>query len=363
MAIEHDVTAHGGAAFGNADYDHLSSQGHSDAAINAYISSLDSSQVSNKYKGGVPSSGGGAANPWHGGNHSHASYNPNTGGGGHHGYGDPNNGIDIDVTQYGGDAFGNQDYDQLISEGYTDTEIGNWLRGTDVDVSKKYREKFGVGGGNGGGWEAYVANYGDIYDQKVNRNEDFLERTKGTGSGLYAMGGFQVSQMGENGLIWDSRKPVHSLTKNEIERYGIDVNRTDFFDTAASKDINGRTLTGGIDLEQYRRTGIILPDYVPGTLDPNAPADGGEAFWNNGGYDGNQNQLGNAYYGDYTPNAGQGNNAMGFASELDHQKASMPGAVPGLSDQDYRTNEMNIDMHVNNFLANKKDEVKHKYGI
>lgn len=353
MAIEHDVTAHGGAAFGNMDYEHLQSQGHSDSEINAYIASLDSSQVSNKYKQGVP------------GSHSSSSYNPNGVGaqvGG--GYGSPNNGIDIDVTQYGGEAFGNADYDQLISEGYTDTEIGNWLRGTDVDVSNQYKKKFGVAGGNGGGWEAYVQNYGDIYNQKVNSNNDYLEANKGkpNPSGISIMGGFQASQMSENGLVWDSNKPIHSLTKNEIERYGIDPNDVKF-DTTNSKDINGRTLTGGMDIDYFNKTGIVMPDYVPGTLDPNAPRDGGKAFWDNGGYDGNQNEIGNAYFGDWTPGPGEGNNAMGFASELDHQKASMPGAVPGLSSQDYRTNEMNIDMHVNDFLASKKDEIKQKYSI
>lgn len=50
MAINYDPAEHGGAAFGNADYDHLASQGHSHSEINAYISTLDNSQVSNKYK-------------------------------------------------------------------------------------------------------------------------------------------------------------------------------------------------------------------------------------------------------------------------------------------------------------------------
>ena len=344
MAIQHDVTAHGGAAFGDKDYEHLQSQGHSASEINSYIRSLDSSQVSNKYKGG---------------------YNPNSGGGGSTGSGSPNKGIDIDVTKHGGAAFGNQDYDELVSQGYTDTEIGNWLRGTDVDVSKQYRNKFDVAGGNGGGWESYVQNYGDIYDQKVKSNDAFLKGQEGktNPSGISLMGGFQASQMGENGLVWDSRKPVHSLTKSEIDRYGIDINRMDIFDTENSKDINGRTLTGGIDIDQYNRTGTIMPDYVPGTLDPNAPADGGEAFWDNGGYDGNQNALGNAYYGDFTPGPGQGNNAMGYASETEHQKASQPGATPGVTDYDYRTNEMNADMHVNDFLDQKKQEIKENYGI
>ena len=348
MAIEHDVTAHGGAAFGNKDYEHLQSQGHSDSEINAYISGLDSSQVSNKYKQGVP------------GSHSSSGYNPNA-----NSYGQQSSMPDIDVTQYGGDAFGNADYDHLISEGFSDAQIGHWLKGSDVDVSKQYREKFGVAGGNGGGWESYVANYGDIYDNKVNQNNAYLEAQKSLGghaSGISHMGGFQASQMSEDGLVWDSRKPVHSLTKSEIERYAIDPNDVKF-DVGNSKDINGRTLTGGMDIDYYNKTGIVMPDYVPNTLDPNAPADGGRAFWNNAGYDGNQNAVGNAYYGDFTPNPDQGSNSMGFASELDHQKASMPGATPGINDQDYRSNEMNIDMHVNHFLNEKKNDVKHRYGI
>ena len=50
MAINYDPTAKGGAAFGNEDYDHLKSQGHSDSEINSYIGGLDTTQVSNKYK-------------------------------------------------------------------------------------------------------------------------------------------------------------------------------------------------------------------------------------------------------------------------------------------------------------------------
>jgi hypothetical protein len=50
MAINYDPAANGGAAFGNQDYDHLKSQGHSDSEINNYIGGLDTTQVSNKYK-------------------------------------------------------------------------------------------------------------------------------------------------------------------------------------------------------------------------------------------------------------------------------------------------------------------------
>jgi len=49
-AINYDPTAHGGAAFGNLDYEHLKSQGNSDQEINKYLGTLDNSQVSNKYK-------------------------------------------------------------------------------------------------------------------------------------------------------------------------------------------------------------------------------------------------------------------------------------------------------------------------
>ena len=50
MAINYDPAAHGGAAFGDQDYDHLKSQGHSDSEINNYIGSLGTTSVSNKYK-------------------------------------------------------------------------------------------------------------------------------------------------------------------------------------------------------------------------------------------------------------------------------------------------------------------------
>ena len=41
MAINYDPTSKGGEAFGNEDYDHLKSQGHSDSEINSFIGSLD----------------------------------------------------------------------------------------------------------------------------------------------------------------------------------------------------------------------------------------------------------------------------------------------------------------------------------
>ena len=48
--IKYDPSKHGGASFGTKDYDYLKSQGHNDKQINKYISGLDNSQVSNKYK-------------------------------------------------------------------------------------------------------------------------------------------------------------------------------------------------------------------------------------------------------------------------------------------------------------------------
>jgi hypothetical protein len=50
QGINYDPAKRGGAAFGNEDYEHLKSKGHSDKQINKYISGLDNSQVSNKYK-------------------------------------------------------------------------------------------------------------------------------------------------------------------------------------------------------------------------------------------------------------------------------------------------------------------------
>jgi len=46
----YDPASRGGAAFGNEDYDYLRSQGYTESSINSYLSELDTTQVSNKYK-------------------------------------------------------------------------------------------------------------------------------------------------------------------------------------------------------------------------------------------------------------------------------------------------------------------------
>ena len=115
MAINHDITKHGGAAFGNDDYNHLKSQGHSDNAINKFIGSLDNSQVSNKYK------------PQGGHTRTQAqelrSY---------------------DVESQGGKNFGTKDYEYLRSQGHKDDAINGYIRGLDSSrVSNKYKSQGG----------------------------------------------------------------------------------------------------------------------------------------------------------------------------------------------------------------------------
>ena len=191
MAINYDPAALGGAAFGNQDYEHLKSQGHSDSEINSFIGGLDTTQVSNQYKdrgghkenddswkhyddswtgfiaapeptaaqreaqrkadahiadadaaakakfdkdqeyiGGLAADkkGPGGANT--SSPNFHSSYKSLMG--------------NYDPASRGGAAFGNEDYDYLRSQGHTDSSINSYLSELDTSqVSNKYKTRGG----------------------------------------------------------------------------------------------------------------------------------------------------------------------------------------------------------------------------
>ena len=186
MAINYDPAALGGAAFGNQDWDHLKSQGHSDSEINSFIGGLDTTQVSNKYKdrGGHEENDDSwkhyddswtgfvaAPEPTKAQRDAKAKADKYAAdqakaakekadrdaaakvkhdadqayiGGLAAGKKGPGGGIDYDPAAHGGAAFGNLDYEHLKSQGHSDTEINSYLGTLDnSQVSNKYKPQGG----------------------------------------------------------------------------------------------------------------------------------------------------------------------------------------------------------------------------
>ena len=50
----------------------------------------------------------------------------------------------FDPTEHGGAAFGDMDYQYLTGQGHSDADIQTYLQENNIDVSKKYREMWGM---------------------------------------------------------------------------------------------------------------------------------------------------------------------------------------------------------------------------
>ena len=293
MAINYDPAALGGAAFGNQDYDHLKSQGHSDSEINSFIGSLDTTQVSNQYKdrGGHEENDDSwkhyddswdgfiaAAEPTpaqrkaqkkadaHIANEakrkadeakkkadeeaaakakfdSDQEYIGNLtankkGAGG---------GIDYDPAAHGGAAFGNLDYEHLKSKGHSDSEINSYLGTLDnSQVSNKYKPQGGherteeqqqrFDGGTGS-WQ-------DTYNQG-NHLQGLAEMRLKDNPSNQANSNYGIGQITDKGLLsYDSTKSLYQ-DGDSLKAAGVEVGDM-LFDVDAFKDINGRQTTGRV---------------------------------------------------------------------------------------------------------------------
>jgi hypothetical protein len=303
MAINYDPSAHGGAAFGNADYEHLKSQGHSDSAINNFIGGLDNSKVSNKYKGK-----GGHQRTESQATSYQAKYGNNTsqptaaptqakeaptqaqkdalakaekhtaeqekiaeltenkkgpGGGG----------INYDPSQHGGAAFGTADYDHLKSQGHSDDDINSYIGGLDNSkVSNKYK---GRGGHERN--ETQQANHDNKYfttaagyemergaynqslrnmsdDREASSKEKYGDNHNSWGYGDSA----HYANFDQDGYLNHDSTKVQWQNQNMLKEAGYKVGDT-LWKPGAKDDLNGRTLTGKI--ARITESGIFIPEY------------------------------------------------------------------------------------------------------
>ena len=144
--INYDPASKGGAAFGNEDYNHLKSQGHSDSDINSYLGTLDNSQVSNAYK---PQAGYTRTEQQE--QNYQAAQSKTTDYSKQYDTSSPNFHTsykslmgNYDPASRGGAAFGNEDYDYLKSQGHSDSSINSYLRELDTtQVSNAYKTRGG----------------------------------------------------------------------------------------------------------------------------------------------------------------------------------------------------------------------------
>ena len=265
MAINYDPSKHGGAAFGNADYEHLRSQGHSDSDINDYIGGLDNTQVSNKYKPQGGHTRTAAQEERYNASNSAPSPTPTTTPSPTPQQTAKSKAINYDPKSKGGEAFGNEDYSYLMSQGHGTDDIKNYIGGLDnTQVSNKYKN-YGEHERSEGQQQRYDDRYiqtaagfsaerGAYNNRSIESMNDY--KAKNPTAGTSYMEGDNAS-FGEDGyLSYDSTKPQWQAN-DMLKDMGYGVGDM-LWKPGALDNLNGRKLTGRIG--NISENGIYSPE-------------------------------------------------------------------------------------------------------